>query len=64
MDDRTLIKTLGGPTEVARLLGYDPEKGGTQRVHNWMVRGIPAAVKLAHQRIFFSNDAGSNKDAA
>jgi len=52
MDDKTLIKSLGGPAEVARLLGYSVKDGGVQRVHNWMSRGIPAAVKVQHQDIF------------
>ncbi|PQV51002.1 hypothetical protein B0G83_105365 [Paraburkholderia sp. BL21I4N1] len=42
--DRALIKSLGGPARVAKLLGF--KRGGTQRVHNWTVRGIPASVRL------------------
>ncbi len=47
-----LIDSLGGPARVAELLGYDRSAGGTQRVHNWRTRGIPAAVRLAHPEVF------------
>lgn len=50
VNDSALIDRLGGPAEVARLLGYG--HGGTQRVHNWKQRGIPAAVKLARPDLF------------
>lgn len=50
--DSDLISRLGGPAKVAELLGYDKRSGGTQRVQNWLTRGIPAAVKLAHPDLF------------
>lgn len=56
MDDRKLnadrqrIKDLGGPTAVARRLGYG--KGGSQRVQNWMARGIPSQVKVDNPELF------------
>lgn len=49
--DARLIDELGGPTKVARLLGYR-ERGGVQRVQNWKTRGIPARVKLANPDLF------------
>ena len=49
--DKELIAKLGGAAKLAELLGYD-KKGGTQRVHNWVSRGIPAKVKLEHQELF------------
>ncbi|MXS85311.1 hypothetical protein ABO04_05095 [Nitrosomonas sp. HPC101] len=49
--DRKLIESFGGPARVAELLRYK-KKGGTQRVHNWMTRGIPSKVKLDHPDIF------------
>lgn len=49
--DRALIDSLGGVTKVAKLLGY-ASPGGVQRVHNWKMRGIPAAVKLERPDIF------------
>lgn len=52
-NDELLIKSLGGPTKVAKLLGYD-KFGGAQRVSNWMRRGIPAKVKLEHPNIFLN----------
>jgi len=51
---RKLIESLGGPTELAKLLGYDIRKGGAQRVANWQRRGIPAEVRLERPDIFAS----------
>lgn len=51
MTDAELINHLGGPTKVAELLKYD-KQGGVQRVQNWLVRGIPAQVKLDHLELF------------
>lgn len=51
MTDAELITKLGGPTKLARRLGF-PEKGGVQRVQNWMDRGIPAAVKVQWPHLF------------
>lgn len=48
--DRKLIAELGGPSRVASMLGIDDK--GTQRVHNWMRRGIPAAVRVEHPHLF------------
>lgn len=50
-DDADLIKTLGGPAAVAKLLGFELA-GGTQRVSNWIRRGIPAEIKVKHPDIF------------
>lgn len=50
MTDKDLIISLGGPAEVARILGYG--KWGTNRVCNWLKRGIPPSVKLARPDIF------------
>jgi hypothetical protein len=46
--DQELIRRLGGPTALARLLGYQDSR----RVHNWIKRGIPASIKLAYPKIF------------
>lgn len=51
MDDKQLIENLGGARAVARLLGFD-DRNGTQRVHNWISRGIPSKVKLDHADVF------------
>lgn len=53
--DSQLIAELGGPAKVAQLLGYDKRSGGVQRVQNWITRGIPAEVKLAHPGIFLKD---------
>lgn len=55
--DAQLIADLGGAAKVAELLGLDKGKGGVQRVHNWIARGIPAAVKLAHPALFLRQQA-------
>lgn len=49
--DEELIRSLGGPAKVAAMLGYD-KAVGTQRVFNWITRGIPAQVKVDHPQIF------------
>lgn len=50
-EDAARIARLGGPAKLADLLGYD-KQGGTQRVHNWIGRGIPSAVKVEHPELF------------
>ncbi len=52
--DRMTIARLGGPARVAELLGYEKSQGGTQRVCNWLARGIPAAVKVQFPNLFLS----------
>ncbi|NUA26129.1 hypothetical protein [Cupriavidus basilensis] len=49
--DWQIIERLGGPTKVARLLGY-AQSGGVQRVQNWKARGIPPAVKVDFPHLF------------
>lgn len=51
MNDVDIIKALGGPAAVAKLLGFDAA-GGTQRVSNWIRRGIPSDIKVMHPDIF------------
>jgi hypothetical protein len=46
--DKELIAVLGGPTVLSKRIGVN----SPQRVHNWLSRGIPASVKLAHPKIF------------
>jgi hypothetical protein len=46
--DRDLIAYLGGPTTLAKRLGFNSK----QRVHNWLTRGIPPAIKLTYPKIF------------
>jgi hypothetical protein len=65
--DAELIANLGGPAEVCRLLGFDPQKGGVQRVHNWTVRGIPPLLRWQRQDVFGpppANDADTTQAAA
>nr|WP_261547322.1 hypothetical protein [Burkholderia multivorans] len=52
--DRITIARLGGPARVAELLGYEKHLGGTQRVCNWLARGIPAAVKVERPDLFLT----------
>lgn len=62
-EDQALIEQLGGPSQLAKLLGFK-KPGGVQRIQNWKVRGIPALVKLAHPHIFLSHLKLSKKRAA
>lgn len=53
--DQQIIADLGGVTKVAKLLKYDIEKGGIQRVSNWNSRGrIPAQVKVDFPKLFLN----------
>ena len=52
--DKKLIIDLGGPSKVAKLLGYI-KAGGQQRVQNWLTRGIPAQVKVDRPDLFMPN---------
>lgn len=52
MTDAELIAEMGGPARLAEVLGYDVRRGGVQRVHNWISRGIPASVKVAFPEVF------------
>lgn len=61
--DRKLIQQLGGPTQLAKLLGFH-KSGSVQRVQNWTVRGIPPAVKLAHPEIFLAGVARKGRRLA
>lgn len=54
--DRQVIAKHGGPAKFARLLGLD-ERGGTQRVSNWLRRGIPPSIKLEHLDLFMPDSA-------
>jgi len=49
--DSLLIDQLGGPSVVARALGYDT-RGGVQRVHNWKSRGIPPLIRITRSDVF------------
>ncbi len=60
--DRALIDSLGGAAKVAKLLGY-ASPGGVQRVHNWKVRGIPAAVKLERPELFLVGRQATHQSA-
>lgn len=51
MKTKEIIKRFGGSSALARKLGYD-KSNGPQRVHNWIKRGIPAAVIISHPEIF------------
>jgi hypothetical protein len=48
--DAELIALLGGPSVLSRKLGFS----SSQRVHNWITRGIPASIKLAHPKLFLN----------
>lgn len=64
--DAVLIRSLGGPSEVARkIAGAKPVS--PQRVQNWLTRGIPAQVKVDHPDLFLrhlSAPSAHNTDPA
>jgi len=49
--DAALIDQLGGPTNLARALGFDMPRG-VQRVQNWKYRGIPELLRLKRSDVF------------
>ena len=49
--DAALIERLGGPTALARALGF-PLPKGVQRVQNWKYRGIPELIRLKRADVF------------
>ena len=51
MTDAQLIEFHGGPTKLAKKLGWN-ESRAIQRIHNWQSRGIPAAIKLKYPSVF------------
>jgi hypothetical protein len=61
--DAEMIRQLGGSTKVAQLLGLT-EKGGVQRVQNWITRGIPAQIKLDHADLFPQQRKAANANIA
>lgn len=61
--DRELIRALGGPAKVARLLKLDTRSGGIQRVQNWLSRGIPAKVKIDYPQHFLKQKRAKREAA-
>lgn len=62
-EDAELIREHGGPSKVAELIGIE-KRGGAQRVQNWMVRGIPAAIKVQFPHLFMPELTRSNGEAS
>lgn len=60
MNDKEIIKRLGGPTAVAKKLGFEGRRG-VCRVIMWQRRGIPAKVRLEHLGYFLAPLNESNK---
>lgn len=60
--DKKVIDALGGPAEVARLLGY-LERGAVQRVQNWKYRGIPELIRLKRSDVFDAKPAPKRQKA-
>lgn len=55
---RELIEAHGGPAKLCEELGWDKD-GGTQRVQNWLDRGIPSDVKVSYPEIFLAHLIGA-----
>ena len=60
-----LIEAVGGPTELARRLGFDKHTG-RQRVSMWRNNGVPPMVVRAYKPLFkrIMARAAKAKDAA
>lgn len=61
--DAEMIADLGGPAKLAQMLGFDA-KYGTQRVHNWITRGIPVRIKYERPDLFGSHRPEKDHAAA
>lgn len=59
-NDKEIILRLGGSTKVAELLGFKSK----QRVQNWMVRGIPATIKLKYPHLFLNPNIQKHTQSA
>ena len=46
-----LIEFFGGPSALAKTLGFDGKKG-SDRVCNWVRRGIPQKILVENYRLF------------
>lgn len=44
------------------MLGFDKD-GGVQRVHNWLTRGIPPAIKVSRPDLFMPELAATTAEA-
>lgn len=51
MNDRDLIKKLGGVKAISDALGYN-----YTTVHNWLTRGISRDAKIAYPELFLVKD--------
>ena len=58
LNDKEIILKLGGSTKVAELLGLKK-----QRIQNWMVRGIPASIKLEYPHLFLNPNINKNNES-
>lgn len=61
--DAEIISHLGGPSALARRLGLT-DRYATQRVSNWIKRGIPAAIRLKYRSVFDRAERAIAKRAA
>lgn len=53
-ESKAVIDTAGGPSALARKLGFVSTDGkpARQRVGNWRREGIPPAIELEHYELF------------
>lgn len=61
-DDERIINHYGGPAAFAKVLGLE-SKHATQRVSNWIRRGIPPSVRVQHRKLFDAADRALSKKA-
>ena len=58
MNDKEIIKKLGGVASLSKKLGYK----GTSRVGNWAKRGIPSKVILLNSHLFKGHKPKASND--
>jgi len=63
-ETKFLIKSVGGDSAFARLLGIADNPGYQQRVNNWKRRGIPSDVVLEHYDVIRALKTAANRGAA
>ena len=61
--DAEIISHFGGPSALAKRLGLT-QPHATQRVSNWIKRGIPPAIRLKHRALFDKAERAIAKQAA
>lgn len=60
-ESKKIIESFGGPSKLARILGF--KKFGSQRVQNWIKRGIPAKILVDYHDLFKSESSSKRHES-